>query len=135
MRNRALFCLLCCFMFCGCENPFRSTGPSPLVGVWQAPGTSSTIKSLAFLSQGRYYEDNVQVGTYVQLGAQPGASGAENLVFTTYRVRIEYLDSSRVEIYVRVPSTTTTEIRVSSISGRGGPPNGDYVRLHTGDGL
>lgn len=135
MTSLIMRCAVVCLLFCGCENPFRSRGSSAMLGVWEAQSPTLEIRSIAFLSQGRYWENNVQAGTYVILASNVGASGLENLVFTTHTVRVEYLDGGRVTMYVRVPSNTTTEIQVSGASGRGGPPEGTYLKLHTGDGL
>ena len=124
-----------CFSFLGCENPFGSKADSPLLGVWQVGRVIGEIRSIAFLDKGRYYENNVQVGTYVVLNAAPGASGAENLVFVTHSVRIDYISGDRIEVAVRTLSHTKTEIRLDGVSGIGGPPPGEYYKLHTGDGL
>jgi len=130
---------MCFFMVCGlfggCSNPFSSREKSHLFGVWGAQNVTAPIKSIAFLDKGRYFENNVQVGVYTVQSSEGGASGAENLVFTVHTIRVDYLSGERIVVTVRTLAHTTTEMRLGYISGRGGPPPGDYYKLHTGDGL
>jgi len=121
-------------LFCGCTNPFSSKGYSPILGIWGAVDVTAPIQSIAFLSKGRYFENDVHVGAYALLEHDISASGFENAVFNHYTVRIDYIRGERLEVVVTAVANNTIEISIRVTSGRGGP-FGDYHKLHTGDGL
>jgi hypothetical protein len=135
MFNKTMFCFLVFGLLGGCSNPFSSKEKSHLFGVWGAQNVTAPINRISFLDKGRYFENKVQVGVYTVLRSEGGASGAENLVFTTHTIRVDYLSGEQIVITVRTLSHTATEMRLAYISGRGGPPPGDYYKLHTGEGL
>lgn len=121
-------------LFIGCSNPFASKAKSPLLGVWGTQNATASIKSIAFLDNGRYYENNIQVGAYAVILSDVGPAEAGNIVFTSHIVRIDYTDGERVDINVKVTERASLEIKIHVISGNRGP-GGDYHKLHSGDGL
>ena len=135
MLKNITCCLIVCGLFWGCSNPFVSKGEYHLFGVWGAQVTTAPIKSVAFLDKGRYFENNVQVGVYTVLSSEGGASNRENIAYTIHTIRVDYLSGEQIVVTVRTLSHTATEMRLGYVSGRGGPPPGDYYKLHTGDGL
>ena len=121
-------------LFCGCANPFGSHSDIPFIGVWGAEDVAVPLKTIAFLDKGRYYENDVQVGAYYVIDARSGASGAENLSFTDYSVRIDYTGGQTAMISLWALVNNDLEIRIFHVSGEGGPL-GNYNRLHSGEGL
>ena len=133
MNALCLRMTLVSLLFCGCINPFGSKPEFGFIGVWGPEDGSATLKSIAFLDKGRYYENNAHAGAYYVLSATPGASGIEGTSFFMHRVRIDYINGERIEISVWTFTHTGVEIRIFGASGRG--PGGNYHKLHTGDGL
>ena len=121
-------------LFVGCSNPFSNNKNSEIEGVWSALDSTANMQSIAFLDQGRYYENNTHVGAYTLLDVTEHPVGALNTVFTNYTVRIDYIAGDRVNILIQIDPGNSLEFNVTGISGRRGP-FGNYEKIHTGEGL
>lgn len=124
--NRQRICIWTFSIFLiGCGNPFISKEPPPFVGVWSVQLQTLEPKTVAFLDDGRYLENNIRVGLYQTITKV--ASGT-----TDWIVQVDYDDGERIQLLV-VTTANNLEIQISNETGRG--PSGVFDRLHSGEGL
>jgi len=113
-------------LFLGCGNPFSSSEELRIIGVWGAQILDVGPQDIAFLSQGRYREEGIQVGVYTVTRTTFDGEA------TNYTVRIDYNDDTSIQVVI-FTTTDTLKISIGNSSGQG--PSGGYNRLHSGDGL
>ncbi len=110
----------------GCSNPFAGKDDPPIRGVWESRIRTVEPTVVAFLSQGRYLENNIKVGFYTIVDRI--GSGT-----TDWVIRIDYDDGESIKIIIAT-SANPVEITIGNSNERG-PAAGFYNQLHTGDGL
>ena len=125
MKHVFVFLLISGSLFLGCNNPFSGAEESRIIGVW-APQVGIGPKNIAFLNQGRYWEEDIQVGVYTIIKEIYQGDRSD------YTVNIRYNDGTNLQVVV-FTTEETLKISIGNSTGRG--PTGVYNRLHSGDGL
>lgn len=125
MKYRILFIYLFTVFYLGCSNPLTNKENPPFFGVWGAQLQTQAIKSVAFLNNGRYLENNSQVGLYEMITKISGGT-------TDWILRVDYNDGNSIQLLV-VTTKNDLTIQISNETARG--PSGVFDRLHSGDGL
>lgn len=123
-------------LWMGCSNPFSTDSYSPLTGVWGSESPFLEPQRIAFLSNGRYYENDTRVGVYVVTSTRYNPSPFVDLEGYLNTVRIDYLDGERTQVVIRTSTVNVLTLDIAENSGARGPvPRVVFNKLHTGDGL